>query len=248
MEEEKKVYHHPVEHSEGVHAAHTPQKSHFTTLHWVLLAVFAVVLLFNQWQVGAFQTGSSSFFGSGNGDLSSVDVTEIQSTAQGIALLFPVNEIKTDQDAISVMISTGTPEYGDKMGVSYDDPVGAENSLADAYPALKAKAKEDSVVWDRYIALAAAPRGISCEFCCGIGAQGISSDGSLRCGCAHNPAVQALTLWLMMDTDYSDAEILKEVYKFKTLWFPRNMVGLALQIAGGDSSVLSELPGQVGGC
>ncbi len=76
----------------------------------------------------------------------------------------------------------------------------------------------------------------------------MTNEGTLRCGCSHNPAVQAITLWLMLNTDYSDAEILREVYLWKTLWFPKNMVGLAVEIAGGNTAVLEELPGMVGGC
>jgi len=52
----------------------------------------------------------------------------------------------------------------------------------------------------------------------------------------------------MLNTDYSDAEVLREVYRWKTLWFPKDMVGLALEIAGGNTDVLNELPGMVGGC
>lgn len=231
----------------------------------VLLVAIAGVLFFNQLQIGTatalldfsvplsspIGSGSSSLlsFSGGDVDLDDVDVTTIKSTAQGIAVLFPVDEIKTTDDAIAVMIPSGVPEYGDAMGgVSFDDPLVALDKLYKAYSALKQQAKENDEVWQRYLALAAAPRGISCEFCCGVGAQGVDSSGNLRCGCKHNPAVQSVTLWLMLNTDYSDAEILKEVYKWKSDWFPKNMVGLALDISGGDTSVLQDLPGMVGGC
>ena len=52
----------------------------------------------------------------------------------------------------------------------------------------------------------------------------------------------------MINTEYSDAEVLKEVYKWKALFFPKDMVGLAIKISGGDDSVLEDLPGMVGGC
>lgn len=230
----------------------------------ILFIAIAVLLLFNQYQIGTVTgmlgvsvplnignvgSGSSTLhLSSGDVDLSSVDVTQIKSTAQGIAALFPVGDMKTTDDAIAVMIPSGTPEYGEAMGVNYDDPVTALSKLQKAYPALKQQAKQDDKVWQRYLALAAAPRGISCEFCCGVGAQGVDSSGELRCGCAHNPAVQSVTLWLMLNTDNSDAEVLREVYRWKSVWFPKNMVGLALQIAGGDTSVLNDLPGMVGGC
>jgi hypothetical protein len=103
-------------------------------------------------------------------------------------------------------------------------------------------------VWQRYLNLATKPVGISCEYCCGVGPIGITPDGKSRCGCSHNPAILALTMWLMQNTEMSDAEILQEALKWKTLWFPKDMVGMAMQIAGGDTSVLEHVPGMVGGC
>ncbi len=229
----------------------------------IILIAIAILLFFNQMQIGTVtalldisvplssSSGSSGLltFSGGDVDLSDVDVTQIKSTAQGISALFPVSEIKTTEDAIAVMIPSGTPEYGEAMGsISYDDPLAALDKLEKAYQSLKQMAKKDDAVWQRYLALAAAPRGIACEFCCGVGPQGVDDGGNLRCGCAHNPAVQSVTLWLMLNTDYSDAEILKEVYMWKALWFPKNMVSLALDIAGGDKDVLADLPGMVGGC
>lgn len=225
-----------------------------------LLIVVSLALLFNQWQVSALTStldgvgsshGSRSYsFGSsgGSADLSSVDINQIQSTAQGIAALYDFGGISDTQDLIDLMIATGTPTYGEAMGVSFDDPVAALGKLAGAYPALNQQVKQDPELWARYLNLAGQPRGVSCEFCCGVGAQGVDKNGRSRCGCKHNPAVLSLTQWLLLNTDYSDAEILKEVYDWKTLFFPKNMVGLASQIAGGDTSVLNELPGMVGGC
>ena len=51
-----------------------------------------------------------------------------------------------------------------------------------------------------------------------------------------------------MNTEYSDAEILREVMAWKSLWFPKDMIGLGSKIQGGDDSVLKDLPGMVGGC
>ena len=227
------------------------------------ICVAAILVAFNQVQISAISSslaspGSASkssftsfFSKSVNSDLSKVDVYSITSTAMAVASLFPeLKNIKNEQDAISMMIPTGTPEYSSSLGgISFDDPVVSMEYLAKLYYSLKPEIKEkDPEVWQRYLNLAAAPTGISCEFCCGIGPQGIDSKGELRCGCQHNPAVQALTMGLMKDTDYSDAQILKEVMKWKTLFFPQNMVGLAMEVAGTDPSQLKDLPGMVGGC
>jgi hypothetical protein len=161
-----------------------------------------------------------------------------------------LKNIKSEEEAINIMIPTGTPECSEALGgITFDDPVTSLQYLAKWYYSLKEDVKQnDPETWGRYLSLAAAPRGISCEFCCGVGPQGITADGNLRCGCKHNPAAQAVALGLMKNTDYSDAEVLKEVMRWKSIFFPRNMVGLAMKVAGTDPSQLKSLPGMVGGC
>lgn len=162
--------------------------------------------------------------------LSDTDLYKSKGTIQSIALLFPVKEIKTDADAIKIMIPKGTPEYGEAMGVSFDDSKSLDK-MAKAYGAVKAQIQKDPEKWKRYLSLTSKPIGISCEFCCGVGPSGITSSGDLTCGCSHHIAVHTLTMWLMLNTDYTDAQITKEVLKWKTLWFPKNMVQLAKQAA-----------------
>src|SRR3989344_2757578 len=188
---------------------------------FILVGVVAILIIFNQFAINslASSVGTKSSFFSSDVDLDDVNINEIKSTQQAVALLFPVNEIKTQEDAIRIMIPTGTPDYGDAMGVTFDDPVTSLSKLEKAYPVLKQELKQDQELWQRYLNLAAKPTGISCEFCCGIGAQGIDAKGELRCGCSHNPAVHTVTMWLMKNTEYSDAEILREVMKWKTIFF-----------------------------
>ncbi len=233
-------------------------------MHDSKLMVFAVVLVaglmaFNQFQINSISghfttsTGSSSsslnLFSGSSDDINDVDVTKIGSTANAVQLLFPLKDAKSADEVMQIMFPTGTPEYGADMGVSFDDPITSLSLLAGAYPALKKEVKENHPdIWARYIKLAAAPRGISCEFCCGVGAQGISENGELRCGCSHSPAVQTVTMWLMLNRpEYSDAEVLREVMRWKTLFFPKNMIELGLQVSGKSASDL-QLPGMVGGC
>lgn len=224
---------------------------------YVAIALVAGLMVFNQLQInsisGYFATSSgrssiSLNLFSGSSDLKNVDVTTIQSTAQAVKMLFPLDEVKTADDVMAIMFPTGIPEYGQEMGVSFDDPVNSLNLMANAYPALKNEAKANPDIWKRYIALAAEPRGISCEFCCGVGPQGISKEGEALCGCSHAPAVQTVTLWLMLNRpNYSDAEILREVMRWKTIFFPKNMIELGLEVSGKSADDL-ELPGMVGGC
>ena len=236
----------------------------FENLMAAAIALTAILIIFNQIQVSALSssldslTGAAtkgsflSFLGKGkSADLSNVDVYSISSTAMAVASLFPeLKDMKNEQDAITIMIPTGTPEYSkDLGGISFDDPVTSMEYMAKWYPTINSEIKEKNPeVWQRYLKLAAAPRGISCEYCCGVGPQGITAEGVSKCGCQHNPALLALTLGLMKNTDYSDAQVLKEAMKWKTLFFPQNMVGLAMEVAGKDPSQLKELPGMVGGC
>lgn len=227
---------------------------------WLYLALVLVagLMVFNQLQIneinGYFTAspGRSSIslnLFSGSDDLKNVDVTTIQSTPQAVKMLFPLDGVKTADDVMAIMFPTGTPEYGKEMGVSFDEPVKSLELMANAYPSLKNEVKtKHPDIWKRYLTLAAAPRGISCEYCCGVGPQGISAEGESLCGCSHAPAVQTVTLWLMLNRpDYSDAEILREVMRWKTMFFPKNMIELGMQVSGKDIGDL-ELPGMVGGC
>ena len=226
------------------------------------IALATILILFNQWQIsqvsvmlhggkssGVFSAISNKASFAGSGDLGSVDLSGIQNTAQAMVAVLDVDKITDAQDAINKLIPTGTPEYGAALGVSYDQPVPALNMLQKLYYQLKPDIqKNNPEIWQRYLALATKPVGISCEYCCGVGPISITSQGELTCGCSHAPAVHAVTLWLMKNTEMSDAEILREALKWKTLWFPRDMVGMAMQISGGDTSALNAVPGMVGGC
>jgi len=231
-----------------------------STVIWII-AIAAVLILFNQvqlFQLNSMVGGGGLSFGSAftsvstlsGGDLDSVDINEIKSTAQAVAAVYDFSGASDAQGVMDVMIPQGTPPYGEELGISYDDPVTALKFLArELYPRINKDLKDnDPDGWKRYINLAAEPRGISCEYCCGIGPTGVSKEGRSRCGCSHNPAILGLTQYLIKNTDLSDAEILREAMKWKTLWFPKNMVEIGLKIAGGDASVLDDVPTMVGGC
>ena len=227
-------------------------------LVWVI-ALAAVLILFNQvqlfWLSNSFisKTGGSSTIVNvlaGTVDLKSVDIESIKSTPQAVAATIDLSSVKEAQGVIDVMIPKGTPDYGNDIGISYDDPLTVLNFLAyELYPRIKQDVKQNSPeVWQRYLNLATKPVGISCEFCCGVGPTSIDKKGDLTCECSHNPAIHAITLYLMKNTQLSDAEILREVIRWKALWFPKNMVEIGLKIAGGDASVLNNVPSMVGGC
>lgn len=210
---------------------------------FVMIGIVVLLLVFNQLQI----SGITGKFGESIKRVSAEEVYEIKTTSQAIASLFPVEQIGSSEEAIAMMISQGTPEYGAAMGITFDDPIGALTLLSDNYNTIKADIKQNNPeVWERYLNLATKPVGISCEFCCGVGPVGINKKGDITCGCSHNPAIQALTMLLMKDTSYTDAEVLREDMRWKSVWFPRDMVGLAMKAAGGE--IETELPGMVGGC
>jgi hypothetical protein len=236
-----------------------PEGITISGLTYLLIIMAVSLVVFNQFQISQVHsklglagsgTGSTSLGAAGDKDLSTVDFSELKSTGHSVAALFPLDNVETAQDAINVIIPTGTPEYGEELGVSYDDPVNSLNFMAKQLWSQMRKLKtEDPEVWQRYVNLASKPVGISCEYCCGVTSSAIRSDGESACGCQHNPALLALTVWLMENRpDWSDAEVLKEVLKWKALFFPRKMTELTIEVAGKDPSSLGELPGMVGGC
>lgn len=253
--------HHATEHPTTVHhkVHHKKHEEKLLTKPIIALLVMAtLVILFNQSQINSVSAIIGQGVGSGvsrsvtlAGDksLSSINLDELVSTGHTIAAVFPVEDIVTAEDAMAILFPTGTPEYGEELGVSYDDPVGSLSVLARMYRGLKAEVEQNNPTgWQRYMNLASRPVGISCEYCCGVGPVGIDKRGNSACGCQHNPAVLTVALYLSAYTDYNDGEILREVMRWKTLFFPRDMIELGMTVAGGDTSKLANLPGMVGGC
>ncbi len=237
------------------------KEKRFESLTILALVIVSGIVFFNHLQIIEIKSSLKSFALSQDTskiskvvssiDLSGTDVSKISSTAMTIATVFPeLKNANSEEEVIEIIFPSGTPEYSEKLGgITFDDITNSLNYLARWYYSLKEEVKNnDPETWQRYLNLAAAPRGISCEFCCGIGPQGIDAQGNLRCGCQHNPALQALTLALMKYTNYSDAEILREVMKWKTAFYPKGMISLAVQVAGKDISEIKNLPGMVGGC
>ena len=121
------------------------------------------------------------------------------------------------------VLPKGIPEiYGRELGVSFDDV-----SVLDPNKANEAIAKlavfDEGITLEgnelsRYINIAGS---ISCEYCCGAAAI-IFKDGKAACGCAHSYAMRGLAKYLLTNhgSEYRDAQILEEMGKWKTLFFP----------------------------
>ena len=160
-------------------------------------------------------------------------------TGSAIALSSPASNTSTD---IASLIPQGTPSYGQALGVSFDDPTSSLDRLAQL-DSIELSGPE----LQRYIKIGTMP-GSGCEFCCGANVL-TDSRGRPLCGCKHAYALRGLTKWLVANSALSDEEIFGELQRWKTLFFPRQMVARALQTGGKlDSETLASLPGMVGGC
>lgn len=121
----------------------------------------------------------------------------------------------------------GIPEiYGKELGVSYDDVSAKDQKKADEtinkLGALDRQITLSGEHEKRYIEIASK---ISCEYCCGVEAI-IFANGKPACGCEHSYAMRGLAKYLVKNhgSEYSDDEILEEMGKWKTLFFPMPMV------------------------
>ncbi|MEX2016931.1 MAG: hypothetical protein WD876_00460, partial [Candidatus Pacearchaeota archaeon] len=134
----------------------------------------------------------------------------------------------------SEIIPTGVPPiYGEELGIKYDDVSAGNPERADE--AINFLGNIDRVEelegaqLDRYIDLLYNQyNGIACEYCCGARSI-IFSNGQPACGCAHSYAMRGLTKYLIKyhGDEFTDDEILTEVGKWKTLFFPGILEGKA---------------------
>ncbi len=152
--------------------------------------------------------------------------------------------------AVEAIIPKGIPPvYGNELGVSFDKPVESLNILAaldgDLYPNGKLKVSDlNSNQKSRYLKIGAS---IACEYCCGATTL-VFNDGKPACGCAHSAAMRGLAKYLLINhEDMTDEQILDQLVKWKTMFFPRQMIQKYMQ-QGGLTSTEAALPEMIGGC
>lgn len=184
-------------------------------------------------------------------DVSDEDMDSISSTAQALATVFPdLHQVNSEEEITDILLPGNTPEYSNILGgATFADPEMSLQYLSQWNAELKQEVRRnDPDAWERFLDLAASPKGISCEFCCGIQAEAVDNEGNTQCGCAHQPALEAVTLGLLYETDMSDAEVLREVLKWKSTYFPRDMVRLGAEVSGQDPDQITGEERMVGGC
>lgn len=182
---------------------------------------------------------------------------EIKNLTQEVRDLRVLNPYYQFKAIKASTIPTGVPDiYGSELAVSFDEVQGSIDIMAKFGPTYgenKIELKGD--LKERYTKIG---MSISCEYCCDVDAI-VSEDGEAACGCAHSQAMRGLTAYLLDKhaSEYSDDEILGELEKWKTVFFPKQTIQkiLAAKKAAGEEGIeelLSEfpefLPDMIGSC
>ncbi len=164
------------------------------------------------------------------------------------------------------VIPKGVPEiYGKELGVSYDDVSAANLQKAEStIQKLGVLDNQISLTGDALNRYKETLIQISCEYCCGADSI-IFSNGQAACSCAHSYAMRGLAKYLLKNHagEYTNDQILEELGKWKTLFFPGQITQKAsvLQQKGVELNYINLASnkyrgieagasgsGQVGGC
>ena len=126
------------------------------------------------------------------------------------------------QDLVNNVVPTGTPWYGQQAGVSFDDPLTAQNLWAKGR-AIQLTPEEEQR-WSRIV------NSFTCDYCCGSPQ---NPTIITRCGCAHAAAAQGMAKWFVKNygDSYSDEEIYGEMARWYALWYPGPTVKRIIQEA-----------------
>jgi hypothetical protein len=135
----------------------------------------------------------------------------------------PAEQTQQLLPVVSDIIPKGVPKiYGSELGVSFDD-ISADNPQSTQATIAKIATFDNGITLSaseltRYIATAGQ---ISCEYCCGAPAI-IFSNGKAACGCQHSAVMRGLAKYLLQKhaSEYTDDQILEELGKWKTMFFP----------------------------
>lgn len=128
------------------------------------------------------------------------------------------------KDAVTLIMSLGIPTvYGAELNVNYEDVPNSMNIMKHFDPGYgDNKITLTGELQQRYIDITTK---IACEYCCG--AKTLSFvNGKPACGCAHSQAMRGLTAYLLQNhaNQYSNDDILKELAKWKSKYFPKQMI------------------------
>ncbi len=115
------------------------------------------------------------------------------------------------QDLVNNVVPRGAPWYSQETGVSFDDPIAAQQLWAKGQ-GIQLSADEQKR-WERIV------NSFTCDYCCGSPQ---NPTIITRCGCAHSAAAQGMAKWFIKNygDKYSDEEIYGEMARWYALWYP----------------------------
>ena len=119
------------------------------------------------------------------------------------------------QDLVNNVVPSGTPWYGAEAGVSFDDPIAAQNLWGKGEAIQLDSAQEAR--WNRIV------NSFTCDYCCGSPQ---NPTIITRCGCAHAKGARGMAKWFIKNygDKYSDEEIYGEMARWYALWYPQGTV------------------------
>ncbi len=180
-------------------------------------------------------------------------IYNINGRSQGKVTVTAAATASPDLDAAKAaeaIIPKGVPPvYGQELGVSFDKPVESLSVLSsldgDLYDNGKLKLSDmNNDQMSRYQKIG---MSIACEYCCGATSL-IFNDGKPACGCTHSAAMRGLAKYLLINhPDMTDSQILEELTKWKTMFFPKQMIQKYMQ-ENGLAPASAGMPDMVGGC
>lgn len=145
-----------------------------------------------------------------------------------------------------------TPYYGKELNLRFEKNTNTINRallLFQSYDPGE-NLTFDEVLLKRYTTIGSM---ISCEYCCGAQTL-VFSDGSPACACNHSAALRGALAYLLEKhgDHFSNDDILRELQKWKALFFPKQTLGKALKNYQEQGLIKSEdlkkLPEFVGSC
>ena len=184
-------------------------------MSYALIALVAIMVIYNQMQISQ----ASSLMGL------KTPLT-IKTSSSKVSLALTGDPMK---DAMAVVIPRGTPFYGEGIGVSFDDPINSLERIAQMDPSYgKNKISLSGEEKQRYIQILTTP-SMGCEYCCGADTA-VTKEGRPTCGCKHSWAMRGLAAYLIKNyPDMTNDEIMREIAKWKSLFFPKQMIQKYIQ-------------------
>ena len=115
-----------------------------------------------------------------------------------------------------VMLPQGVPFYAPE-GISFDDAVGALDAWGKYEDTITTLPPDLQTRWQSIIDT------MTCDYCCG-GPMQVTIIS--RCGCAHSKAYRGLAKYLVEKYrgEYSNEQILGELQRWKSVWYPKGVV------------------------